>query len=839
MGFSRAKDDSPRSSRSRFSASDEGPLSPDSFLGHYPWPSTSTVAHKRYETRHVPNDADKEKQIEAFYNDLIWSDPSHAKDALRTQQGPRAPKTCEWIMNVPEVKSWLQPESENQQVLWLSGTQGRGKSTLGVYLAERLTSNFATDPTNTCAYFFCDPNDSQRNTAQGILRGLLTQLFQNHPHFLSDRIRRRHAHRGSRVFEKPQALWNLLVEVAFRSDRHIFCVIDGLDECDAASRTILLELMEQTFHGPKPAANLNLLILSRPSSKIYEYLGEFVHRDLDSFSESKHDVEIFINQRVRHIAIKRGWSGTSTTQVKRVFQAKSEYNFHWVRSASESICKLRCAEDAIKFLKGLPNGSELPAPSASTNHKRDNLEHLGFGNTDEDREKHHARLKSPFVSAILTGRVEMLAFLLKKGEPLTPYTIRAAARWGCPGMLEKIMILRQDEISRDQDLSCSAAECASVEMMDPIFDHPDFRWSDAAMIGAIRNERHGLQILRLLFELHGDDIELDEWMMESIASICHPRTMDYLLTQHGTRIEITPTVAEKAIENRQGPAMLRVLLKHRAHEGFVDEKLMTLALANTRCRPDFMAIFLEMPASQVQFTKQVVLAAIASPQKDTDDWAPEVLEMLLANRAADVDIDEEIVIETLWELGFPGLQVLFEHKDESVRITQPLLDAAAGVCSAREFVVLAERAEDEFKITQDMLINTTSNARHGDRLLPVMLRYLKGSLTVGQDAIEAFFKAGQIGFKGLLILLLRDRGCSVNLTRGALRSWIRDDQVCRGSLAFLFVALHSGWCNLSDDMTGSRLERLEELIKHYAELDDVRQVFAEAMERSKKEMRGA
>jgi hypothetical protein len=151
---------------------------------------------------------------------------------------------------------------------------------------------------------------------------------------------------------------------------------------------------------------------------------------------------------------------------------------------------------------------------------------------------------------------------------------------------------------------------------------------------------------------------------------------------------------------------------------------------------------------------------------------------------------------------------------------------------------LVERAEDDFKITQDMLINTTLNVRHGDRLLPVMQRYLNGSLNIGQDAIEAFLKAGQNGFKSLLVLLLRDRGCRVNLSRGALRSWIRDDQVYRGSLAFLFVALHSGWCKLSDEVTGPRCERLEALIKHYAELDDVRHTFAEAMERSKKEMCG-
>ncbi|KAJ4019080.1 hypothetical protein NW752_004819 [Fusarium irregulare] len=837
MGFSSVKNDSPRSSRSRLS--DESPLSsPDSFLGHYPWPSTSTVAHKRYESSHILSDADKKKQIEAFYRDLIWSDPSIAKDATRTQQGPRAPKTCEWIMGVQEVKNWLRPETEHQHVLWLSGNHGRGKSTMAVYLAEKLTNDFATHPANTCAYFFCGSKDVLRNSAQGILRGLLSQIFQNHPHLLSDRIRRRHAYRGARVFEKPQALWNLLVEVAFRSDRRIFCVIDGLDECDANSRTILLELIEQTFHGEKPASNLCLLITSRPSSKIYEYLGEFVHRDLDSFSQSKHDVEVFINQRVRHIASKRGWSGTSTTQVKRVFQAKSEYNYHWVRYASESICKLRSAEDAIKFLKGLPNGSEYPTHGPSLNQKRDSVEHLGFGNTDEDREKHHARIKSPFVSAILTGRVEMLAFLLKKGESLTPYTIQAAARWGCAGMLQTIMTLRQDEISRDQDLSCAVAECASAEMMKLIFRHPEFRWSDAAMIGATRNERHGLDVIALLLKLHGNSIELDEWMMGNIASACHPTVMDYLLTQHGGRIQITTTVAERAIENRRGPSMLRILLKHRANEGFVDEELMILALANTRCRPDFMAIFLEMPRSQVLFTKEVVLAAIASPEKDSDDWAPEVLEMLLKNRADDVDIDEEIAIEVLWELGYPGLQVIFEHKDESVRVTQGLLDAAAGVCSAKEFPQLVERAEDDFKITQDMLINTTLNVRHGDRLLPVMQRYLKSSLNIGQDAVEAFLKAGQNGFKSLLVLLLRDRGCRVNLSRGALRSWIRDDQVYRGSLAFLFVALHSGWCKLSDEVSGSRCERLEALIKHYAELDDVRQTFAEAMERSKKEMRG-
>ncbi|CAF3481805.1 unnamed protein product [Fusarium graminearum] len=836
MGFLSASNDSPRSSMSRLS--DESPLSPDSFLGHYPWPSTSTVAHKRYESRHILSDADKKKQIEAFYRDLIWSDPSIVKDALRTQQGPRAPKTCEWIMGVQEVKNWLKPETENQHVLWLSGNHGRGKSTMAIYLAEKLTNNFATDPANTCAYFFCGSKDVLRNSAQGVLRGLLSQIFQNHPHLLSDRIRRRHAYRGARVFEKAQALWNLLVEVAFRSDRHIFCLIDGLDECDADSRTILLELIEETFHGEKPVKNLSLVITSRPSSKIYEYLGEFTHRDLDSFSQSKNDVEVFINQRVRHIASKRGWSGTSTTQVKRVFQAKSEYNYHWVRYASESICKLRSAEDAIKFLKGLPNGSEYPTNSTSLNQKRENVEHLGFGNTDEDREKHHARLKSPVVSAILTGRVEMLAFLLKKGESITPYTIRAAAKWGCVGMLQTIMTLRQDEILRDQDLSCAAAECATAEMMNLIFRHREFRWSDAAMTGATRNERYGLDILRLLLKLHGNDIKLDEWMMGNIASACHPKTMDYLLTEHGRRIQITTAVAERAIENRHGPAMLRVLLKYRAHEGFIDEELMILALANTRSRPDFMAMFLEMPRSQVLFTKEVVLAAIASPEKDSDDWAPEVLEMLLKNRADDVDIDEEIAIEVLWELGYPGLQVIFEHKSDSVRVTQSLLDAAAGVCSAKEFPRLVERAEDDFKITQDMLINTTLNVRHGDRLLPVMQRYLKGTLSIGQDAVEAFLKAGQNGFKSLLVLLLRDRGCRANLTRGALRSWIRDEQVYRGSLAFLFVALHSGWCKLSDEVTGSRCERLEALIKHYAELDDVRQTFAEAMERSKKEMRG-
>ncbi|KAF5018780.1 hypothetical protein F66182_9230 [Fusarium sp. NRRL 66182] len=837
MNVSGFKTETPRSSTSRLS--DESPLSPDSFLGNYPWPSTSTL-DTRCDARRMQNDsaaqAHKKKQIEAFYRDLIWSHPPTAKDALKSHQGPRAATTCEWIMEEKEMENWLDPESENDNVLWLSGNPGRGKSTMAVYLAERLTGDFSTDAANTCAYFFCDAKDPKRNSAQGILRGVLSQLFQNHSHLLSDRIRRRHEYRGARVFEKPQALWNLLVEVAYRSDRHIFCIIDGLDECDESSRTILLEQIEQTFHGLKPAVNLSLLILSRPTSQIRAYLGEFVHRDLDMFPQSKQDVEKYIDQQVRQLSKQKGYSSTGATQVKRVFEAKSECNFLWVRSACQELRKLP-SQEVVKFLKGLPNGSALPI-SNTASAREHGLDIPDHGYNDEDREKHHARLKSPLVSAVLTGRVEMLAFLLNQGAQLTPYTIRAAARWGCPGMLQAIMSIRRDEISRDEDLTCSAAECASIGMMDLIFSHPHFRSTDAAMIGAIRNERHGLKVLQLLFEQHDDLIELDEWMMGMVASVSHPRIMNYLLTEHGARIQITAEVAEKAIENPKGPAMLGVLIKHRAYEGFVDETLMTLALANTRFRPDFMALFLEIPNPNVRFTKEVVLAAITSQHQDADEWAPEVLEMLLAQRGADVDVDQDVVIETLWELGYPGLQVLFTYKPESVRVTQAVLDAAAGVCSAKEFPELVERAE-RFKITQDMLINTTRNARHGDRLLPVMLKYLKGPVSIGHKAVESFLKAGQIGFKGLIVLLLRDRGCRVSITTGAIRSWIRDDRVCRESLAFVLVALHSGWCQLSDDMSESRLVRLEALIKHYAELDDVRRVLAEAMDRSKKEMRRA
>jgi hypothetical protein len=74
-----------------------------------------------------------------------------------------------------------------------------------------------------------------------------------------------------------------------------------LDECDPESQEMLLEQLEETFgqHSASDlATNIRILITSRPYREIRESLEPFAKKDLASFSESKRDLELFIDEEV-------------------------------------------------------------------------------------------------------------------------------------------------------------------------------------------------------------------------------------------------------------------------------------------------------------------------------------------------------------------------------------------------------------------------------------------------------------------------------------------------------------------------------------------------------------
>ena len=125
---------------------------------------------------------DKEKECLQY---LFLTDPTEDKNALKCRKGEYAPGTCEWILETEELQKWLRSTTNtecNENILWLSGNPGTGKSTMAMAIAENLPNQSAfVCGDKTLAYFFCDSSSEDRRTATAILRGLPIPADQTTP----------------------------------------------------------------------------------------------------------------------------------------------------------------------------------------------------------------------------------------------------------------------------------------------------------------------------------------------------------------------------------------------------------------------------------------------------------------------------------------------------------------------------------------------------------------------------------------------------------------------------------------------------------------------------------
>lgn len=266
-------------------------------------------------TSNPPSDskeAAEKKTPEKCMKALFVTDPSEDRGMLKRKKGNRASGTCEWILKTKTLNTWLHFEEAEQRfqspsVFWLHGNPGTGKSTMVIYLTEKLSIDFKAMENKTLAYFFCDASFEKRRTATSIIRGLLYLLVQKHRNLLSEYILPKYEERGDQLFTSFDALWTVFIAAAADQDTgRKYCIIDALDECDNDSKDILLRQLHETFHCQEnPPPNLSILITSRPYPEIGEYLQDFANADLSSFYEARQDIERCIRERVYDLAKKK------------------------------------------------------------------------------------------------------------------------------------------------------------------------------------------------------------------------------------------------------------------------------------------------------------------------------------------------------------------------------------------------------------------------------------------------------------------------------------------------------------------------------------------------------
>ncbi|KAL3461824.1 nucleoside phosphorylase domain-containing protein [Aspergillus heterothallicus] len=203
----------------------------------------------------------------ARFEAIFVSDQLIDRANLINSKGSRVKGTCEWIQSNGLYSAWK--STHGDPLLWICGGPGKGKTTMAIYLIEELEAYISTDGGHSdLIFYFCRHEDDKHNTATAVLRGLIYQIIKKKPSLFY------HVQSFFEISQKTdyalahaEELWTIFYSLAMNPDAGlVFCVIDGLDECDSESVKYLGAKFSQLFaHSDHISFPLKfrLLILSR------------------------------------------------------------------------------------------------------------------------------------------------------------------------------------------------------------------------------------------------------------------------------------------------------------------------------------------------------------------------------------------------------------------------------------------------------------------------------------------------------------------------------------------------------------------------------------------------
>ncbi|KAI0459295.1 hypothetical protein F5B21DRAFT_526028 [Xylaria acuta] len=237
-------------------------------------------------------------------------------DALHSE-GQSHPGTCTWAPKNKKVQLFLQRKPVNQ-VLWLQGVPGSGKSVLTTELIA-----FAESAGYYTLRFLC--NSSHRsNTYDQILKSLLLQLLRKDSELIANVYR-------ESVLGKPPpsstALEKLFHKILMsmsssgRQDDYIWVFIDGLNECDVKTQTQVVNLISLMISNTTRSKGIMCKVFI--SSRALEILSKQLRRkEILSLTEEKSSLSQAIKQytlqRLQSLHAKLDQLGMTATEIGEI-----------------------------------------------------------------------------------------------------------------------------------------------------------------------------------------------------------------------------------------------------------------------------------------------------------------------------------------------------------------------------------------------------------------------------------------------------------------------------------------------------------------------------------------
>lgn len=266
-------------------------------------------------------------------------------------------KTCKWLLESPEYRSWLgtnkSAKSSSHGLLWIRGNPGAGKSTIMKFAVDNFPTQY-----RTISFFFNARGHKLERCTLGMYRSLVYQLMEK----LSTATIEIILHEAG---VKPQFLeaaeflpdWKEpVLQRLFRGatkepcSRSVACFVDALDECPQDEIWQMLSFME-SLTATAAAARVDLRICFASRHYPIIRIEKAIPLILDSQPGHQQDITRYIHGNLRI------GTGTITGEVRHRLLKKSSNIFMWVVLVVAILNKAYIRgrdRDMIKMLEDLP-----------------------------------------------------------------------------------------------------------------------------------------------------------------------------------------------------------------------------------------------------------------------------------------------------------------------------------------------------------------------------------------------------------------------------------------------------------------------------------------------------
>ncbi|OJJ65125.1 hypothetical protein ASPSYDRAFT_85103 [Aspergillus sydowii CBS 593.65] len=264
-------------------------------------------------------------------------------EGYKARNPKRVPGTCDWLLRSDQYLKWMQ--APDSRCLWLTADAGSGKSVLASAAVDQLRRS--EKDAVVCHFFFRDDGEIQRS-GNPALRALLHQILMA-SETIPPTMASEYDSKGEAVFSGVEDLWRLLVSAVAEGGKDVFCILDGLDQCEGVSQRSLAKAISKLYErdatedntaNPRRSPSLKMLITSRPlnslTTKLYK-LNHYRVRGEDQYQSIGSDIQLVITHEINELfedgLIERHMRGLIHAKLSQ----QDDYTYLWIAAVMQEL----------------------------------------------------------------------------------------------------------------------------------------------------------------------------------------------------------------------------------------------------------------------------------------------------------------------------------------------------------------------------------------------------------------------------------------------------------------------------------------------------------------------